>query len=219
MLYLLPVSTIVLIVCLLVLTVIELSPLLRESTGSSLIIWAVLKPSCTRFGIHAADFHGWFLFFSFLAFHLVSFGLCAANCLQVSDVFALVTPGLDCATFVRGLSVSSTTSIAGESFCLWSMRSMQWSIWIGFSLVLWDSNRASCTAVFAFRVIFTVFARSRSSCWSSFCFKVWEEHFSTIWSLISSSKVSKLHDFTRSQRLVRYVSNDSSAFCALDLNF
>ena len=65
---------------------------------------------------------------------------------------------------------------------------------------------------------FHSFARSRSSCWSTFCFKVWEEHFSTIWSLIIFSKVPKSQDFTSSQRLVRYSSNDSSAFCALDPN-
>ena len=44
--------------------------------------------------------------------------------------------------------------------------------------------------------------RSRSSCWSTFCFKVWEEYFSTIWSLIIFSKVPKSQDFNSSQRLV-----------------
>ena len=39
------------------------------------------------------------------------------------------------------------------------------------------------------------------------------------WSLvIFSSKVPKSQDFTSSRRLIRYASNDSSAFCALDLN-
>ena len=39
------------------------------------------------------------------------------------------------------------------------------------------------------------------------------------WSLvIFSSKVPKSQDFTSSRRLVRYASNDSSAFCAFDLN-
>ena len=75
---------------------------------------------------------------------------------------------------------------------------------------LWCLEKAiaqsTCTAVSAFRAILTVFARSRSSCWSSFCFKVWEEHFSTIWSLvIFSSKVPKSQDFTSPRRLDRQV--------------
>ena len=75
---------------------------------------------------------------------------------------------------------------------------------------LWCLEKAiaqsTCTAVSAFRAILTVFARSRSSCWSSFCFKVWEEHFSTIWSLvIFSSKVPKSLDFTSPRRLDRQV--------------
>ena len=79
---------------------------------------------CARFRIQAADLHGWFLFFSFLAFPLVSFGLWTANPMQVSDFFALITLGLDRATFVRSMSVCSTTSVAAESFCLWSPRSV-----------------------------------------------------------------------------------------------
>ena len=58
----------------------------------TLVIWAVFKTVCARFRIQAADFHGWFLFFSFLAFPLVSCGLWTANPLQVSDFFALITP-------------------------------------------------------------------------------------------------------------------------------
>ena len=65
---------------------------------------------------------------------------------------------------------------------------------------------------------FHSFARSRSSCWSTFFFKVWEEHFSTIWSLIIFSKVPKSQDFTSSESLVTYLLNDSSAFCAFDLS-
>ena len=90
----------------------------------TLVIWAVFKPVCARFRIQAADLHGWFLFFSFLAFPLVSFGLWTANPMQVSDFFALITLGLDRATFVRSMSVCSTTSVAAESFCLWSPRSV-----------------------------------------------------------------------------------------------
>ena len=90
----------------------------------TLVIWAVFKPVYTRFRMQAADFYGWFLVFSFLVFPLVSFGLWTANPLQVSDFFALFTPGLDRATFVRSMSVGSTTSVAAENFCLWSPRSI-----------------------------------------------------------------------------------------------
>ena len=59
-----------------------------------------------------------------LTFPLVSFGLWTANPRQVADFFALITPGRDCATFVRSMSVCSTTSVAAESFCVWSSRSV-----------------------------------------------------------------------------------------------
>lgn len=59
----------------------------------------------------------------------------------------------------------------------------------------------------------------RSPCWRSFCFRIWEEHFSTIWSLIISfSKSPKSQDFANSLKIVRYASIDSSAFRARDLN-
>lgn len=61
--------------------------------------------------------------------------------------------------------------------------------------------------------------KERSPCWRSLCFRIWEEHFSTIWSLIISfSKSPKSQDFANSLKIVRYASIYSSAFRARDLN-
>ena len=185
----------------------------------TLVIWAVFKPVCARFRIQAAELHGWFLFFSFLAFPLVSFGLWTANPMQVSDFFALITLGLDRATFVRSMSVCSTTSVAAESFCLWSPRSVHVvDLDRVFSGALRQQSRF-LHGRFCIPHNSHGFGQVKVFLLGSFCFKVWEEQFPTIWSLImSSSKVPKSQDFTSSRRFVRYASNNWSAFCALDLN-
>ena len=67
--YLLPVSTIVLIRCSLILTVMELSPLLRDSTGSSLSSSELFSSqSVPGFEFKLRTFMGGFLSFPFLPF-------------------------------------------------------------------------------------------------------------------------------------------------------
>ena len=63
---------------------------------------------------------------SFLFLSCLSFGqLWTLNGKPYASVWlALITLGLDRATFVRSMSVCSTTSVAAESFCLWSPRSV-----------------------------------------------------------------------------------------------
>ena len=106
------------------LTVMELSPLLRESTGSSLSSSELLSSqSVPGFEFKLRTSMGGFFSFPFLPFlwsALDSERQTLCKCLT----FALITFGLDRATFVRSMSVCSTTSVAAESFCLWSPRSV-----------------------------------------------------------------------------------------------
>ena len=71
-------------------------PIGREYRFFTLVILAVFRPVCTRFRIQAADLH--------------------------KSLFSLIKPGLDCATFVRSMSISSTTSLTAERFHLWPLR-------------------------------------------------------------------------------------------------
>ena len=67
--YLLPVSTIILILCSLILTVMELSPLLRESTGSSLLSSELFSSqSVPGLELKLRTFMGGFFSFPFLPF-------------------------------------------------------------------------------------------------------------------------------------------------------
>ena len=158
----------------------------REHRFFTLVILAVFRAICTRFRIQAADLHKW--------------------------LFSLIKPGLDCATFVRSMSVSSTTSVTAERFHLWPLRRVDvvdlgWA----FSGALRQQWRFFYGR-FCIPRNFHSFARSRSSCWSTFCFKVWEEHFSTFRSLIIFSKVPKSQDFTSSQNQWVPVQNPMSPY-------
>ena len=117
--YLLPVLTIILILCSLILTVMELSPLLRESTGSSLSSSELFSSqSVPGFEFKLQTFMGGFFSFPFLPFLWSALDFERQTlCNEVSDFFALVTPGLHCATINRSMSICST-SVAAESFCL-----------------------------------------------------------------------------------------------------
>ena len=67
--YLLPLSTIILILCSLILTVMELSPLLRESAGSSLSSSELFsRQSVPGFEFKLRTFMGGFFSFPFLPF-------------------------------------------------------------------------------------------------------------------------------------------------------
>ena len=117
--YLLSLSTIILILCSLILTVMELSLLLRESTGSSLSLSELFsRQSVPGFEFKLRTFMGGFFSFPFLPFLWSAVDFERQTLYKCPTFLHLLHPGLDRATLARSMSVCSTTSVAAESFCL-----------------------------------------------------------------------------------------------------
>ena len=93
-----------------------------------------------------------------------------------------------------------------------------WSTCIGFSLVPFLIKVASCFEVWLLLASLKVFLKSRSSCCRSFYERLFDAHFSQIWSRIISSNVPKSRVFVSSLRAVWSVSIVSCALCPLNWN-
>ena len=136
-----------------------------------------------------------------------SFRLRATDLLQVSNFFTGIARGLDGAAFIRTVSVRSTTSVTAEQF--------RWKSACGVHVVNLDSfgfSLVPCGRYSGFLY--------RRLCTSRNFDRLCEFQVVLLEKvLLQGTGGTFLDDLvTCSLRLVRYVSIDSSVFCARDLN-